>query len=416
MALETLNSPTSAPPLLHHDDTVDYHCVEPWTRRKRTKRPRTENPPTEEEYLALCLLMLAKGTTRNNPSGSAAAKNSLNHNYKCEVCNKSFPTYQSLGGHKSSHRKFVGADEDSTTTAAAEDKFTASTTATNSHAMISNQGGKTHTCSICYKTFSSGQALGGHKRCHYEAGSNNNNSGNDGVKSWSQSQRDFDLNLPAGPDETSMDVLRQDKFCRNDEEVESPRKRTKRSRTENPPTEEEYLALCLLMLAKGTTRNNPSGSAAAKNSLNHNYKCEVCNKSFPTYQSLGGHKSSHRKFVGADEDSTTTAAAEDKFTASTTATNSHAMISNQGGKTHTCSICYKTFSSGQALGGHKRCHYEAGSNNNNSGNDGVKSWSQSQRDFDLNLPAGPDETSMDVLRQDKFCRNDEEVESPFTDA
>ncbi|MBA0717400.1 hypothetical protein Golax_005226 [Gossypium laxum] len=219
MALETLNSPTSAPPLLHHDDTVDHHCDEPWTRRKRTKRSRTENPPTEEEYLALCLLMLAKGTTRNNPSGSAAAKNSLNHNYKCEVCNKSFPTYQSLGGHKSSHRKFVGADEDPTTTAAAEDKFTASTTATNSHPMISNQGGKTHTCSICYKTFSSGQALGGHKRCHYEAGSNNNNSGNDGVKSWSQSQRDFDLNLPAVPDETSMDVLRQDKFCRNDEEA-----------------------------------------------------------------------------------------------------------------------------------------------------------------------------------------------------
>lgn len=63
------------------------------------------------------------------------------------------------------------------------------------------------------------------------------------------------------------------------------------------------------------------------------------------------------------------------------------------------------------MGGHKRCHYEAGSNNNNSGNDGVKSGCESQRDFDLNLPALPDETSIDVLRQDKY----EEVESPFTD-
>ncbi|KAE8704863.1 BTB/POZ domain-containing protein NPY2-like [Hibiscus syriacus] len=233
MALETLNSPTSAPPLLHHDDMVDLHYVEPWTKRKRTKRPRIENPPTEEEYLALCLLMLAQGTTattRNNPS--AAAKISLNH-YKCKVCNKAFPTYQALGGHKSSHRKLViGADGHPTTTASAEDKFSASgsviatTTRNSTPPMVNNQGGKTHTCTICYKTFSSGQALGGHKRCHYDAGtgsSSNNNSGSDGVKSSSQSQRDFDLNLPAAPEETSIeDVHRKNKFSGNDEEVESP--------------------------------------------------------------------------------------------------------------------------------------------------------------------------------------------------
>ncbi|KAE8671464.1 Detected protein of unknown function [Hibiscus syriacus] len=236
MVLETLNSPTSAPPLLHRDDMVDSHCVEPWTTRKRTKRPRIENPPTEEEYLALCLLMLAQGTTattRNN--FSAAAKSSLYH-YKCKVCNKAFPTYQALRGHKSSHRKLVvGADEHPTsTTAPAEDKFSASgsviaTTTTNSPPpMVNNQGGKTHTCKICYKTFSSGQALGGHKRCHYDAGTgsssnNNNNSGSDGFKSASQSQRDFDLNLPAAPEETSIEGdHRKVKFSGNDEEVESP--------------------------------------------------------------------------------------------------------------------------------------------------------------------------------------------------
>ncbi|KAL4379914.1 hypothetical protein GQ457_02G008320 [Hibiscus cannabinus] len=237
MALETLNSPTSAPPLLHHDDIVDLHCVEPWTKRKRTKRPRIENPPTEDEYLALCLLMLAQGTTAttgsksNNPS--AAAKSSLSH-YKCKVCSKAFPTYQALGGHKSSHRKLVvGADEHPTTTAPAEDKFSTSgaviaTTATISPPppMLNSQGGKTHTCTICYKTFPSGQALGGHKRRHYDAGtgsSSNNNSGGDGVKSSSKSQRDFDLNLPAGPEETSIDdVHRKHRFSGNDEEVESP--------------------------------------------------------------------------------------------------------------------------------------------------------------------------------------------------
>ncbi|KAE8704108.1 BTB/POZ domain-containing protein NPY2-like [Hibiscus syriacus] len=223
MALETLNSPTSAPPLLGHHDIVELHCVEPWMKRKRTKRPRTENPPTEEEYLALCLLMLAQGTT------STTAKSSFNH-YKCKVCNKGFPTYQALGGHKSSHRKLVvGADEHPTTTAPAEDKFStaaiATTTKNSPPPVANNQGCKIHTCSICYKTFSSGQALGGHKRCHYDTGngsSSNNNSGGDGVKSSSQSQRDFDLNLPAGPEETSIDnVHRKNKLAGKDEGVES---------------------------------------------------------------------------------------------------------------------------------------------------------------------------------------------------
>ncbi|XP_022752068.1 zinc finger protein ZAT10-like [Durio zibethinus] len=202
MALETLNSPTSAPLLIHHDD-VDLHCVEPWTKRKSMKRPRIENPQTEEEYLAVCLLMLAQGTTTRT-SPQTAAKNSLS-NYKCTVCNKAFPSYQALGGHKASHRKLGGTDEHptTTTTTAAASR---TSVATNSPPM-NNPGGKTHMCSICYKTFSSGQALGGHKRCHYEGGSNNNSS--DGGKSSSQSQRDFDLNLPAGPEEPSNNDVDQ---------------------------------------------------------------------------------------------------------------------------------------------------------------------------------------------------------------
>ncbi|XVF61322.1 hypothetical protein PTKIN_Ptkin08bG0121100 [Pterospermum kingtungense] len=219
-ALETLNSPTSAPPLLHHDDTVDNHYVQPWTKRKRgIKRPRIENLPTEEEYLALCLLMLAQGTTTRT-SPSVAAKSSLKYYFKCTVCNKGFPSYQALGGHKASHKKVVGAEEHPSTPAISAAAATPATAAANSPPM--NQGGKIHTCSICYKTFSSGQALGGHKRCHYEAGSNNYSSGGDDVKSSSQSQRDFDLNLPAGPEETSIDINQKDKSSGDVEEVDSP--------------------------------------------------------------------------------------------------------------------------------------------------------------------------------------------------
>ncbi|KAL3580409.1 hypothetical protein D5086_018244 [Populus alba] len=229
MALEALNSPTTATPF-NYEDT----CI----KRKRSKRSRSDSPSTEEEYLALCLIMLARGgsttptTAANKETASPAPPQppTLNLSYKCTVCNKAFPSYQALGGHKASHRK-----SSSESTTAAENPSTSTTPAT-----TTNTSGRTHECSICHKTFPTGQALGGHKRCHYEGtiGGNNNSStgaaittsdsgavGGGGGVSQSQSQRsgggfDFDLNLPAlpefeGPRNGHQALLR-------DQEVESP--------------------------------------------------------------------------------------------------------------------------------------------------------------------------------------------------
>ncbi|MGJ2918466.1 C2H2-type zinc finger protein, partial [Salmonella enterica subsp. enterica serovar Paratyphi A] len=103
-----------------------------------------------------------------------------------------------------------------------------------------------------------------------------------------------------------------------------------------------------------------------------------------------GHKASHRKLAGAtsDDHSVTTAV-------------------SSGGRTHECSICHKSFATGQALGGHKRRHYDgAGAGGANSGlttsSEGVGS-TNSHRDFDLNLPALP---------EFGFGGRDQEVESP----
>ncbi|GFY94996.1 6 [Actinidia rufa] len=182
MALEALNSPSTATPSLHFDD-VDHNSLEPWTKRKRSKRPRTE-----EEYLALCLIMLARSgaaveTNRNSESPPS---------YKCSVCNKAFSSYQALGGHKASHRKVAGA-------AGAEDRSSASAVT------VLNPSGRAHECSICHKSFPTGQALGGHKRRHYEGGNGGSAASSSGVTSSeggasSQSHRDFDLNLPAIPE------------------------------------------------------------------------------------------------------------------------------------------------------------------------------------------------------------------------
>nr|ADB82925.1 Cys2/His2-type zinc finger protein [Chrysanthemum x morifolium] len=201
MALEAFNSP------LFRQESFNNLCyLESWTKGKRSKRPRTthDQPPTEEEYLALCLMLLARG-------GPPAKKSDLvNHGidskdvYKCSVCNKAFGSYQALGGHKASHRK---NNMNSTSAKVHVDvEHTSVVTTSSVSATTTTSGGKSHECSICHRCFSTGQALGGHKRCHYE--------GTVGGSHVSTGQRGFDLNLPAMPENIFSGIA--------DDEVESP--------------------------------------------------------------------------------------------------------------------------------------------------------------------------------------------------
>ncbi|GMI82695.1 salt tolerance zinc finger [Hibiscus trionum] len=215
MALEALNSPaTAATPPFHFEDS-SLHCPESFTKRKRSKRPRFDHVTTEEEYLALCLIMLARGGDANSantcsishrrrsptPTASpqpspAPTSTEQKLSYKCSVCNKSFNSYQALGGHKASHRKLSGGNDDQSMST------TNSASAGGVIPAALNPSGKSHECSICHKSFPTGQALGGHKRCHYEGGAGNSASGvttSEGVNTTNRiSQRvEFDLNLPA---------------------------------------------------------------------------------------------------------------------------------------------------------------------------------------------------------------------------
>ncbi|GLT47370.1 hypothetical protein SLA2020_210730 [Shorea laevis] len=246
MALEALNSPTTAAPFADK-----YKDVDSWKKGKRSKRSRSDisSAASEEEYLAFCLIMLARGgSTKQDDDVSSSSQPpalppppALKLSYKCSVCNKAFPSYQALGGHKASHRKPV-SDSAANGTA---------TTASADNSTITSAGGKTHECSICHKTFPTGQALGGHKRCHYEGGTtsskdNNNNhqntssisasvsgvtlsEGRGGAAAAAHSQTaqahrdfDFDLNIPAFSefcDENKDGILSQ---IHAEQEVESP--------------------------------------------------------------------------------------------------------------------------------------------------------------------------------------------------
>ncbi|EOA14358.1 hypothetical protein CARUB_v10027543mg [Capsella rubella] len=179
MALEALNSPR-----IVEDTSRIFHGVEQWTTKgkKRSKRfsrsghHLQDHGLTEEEYLAFCLMLLARD--RGDLDSVTAAKKQ--GYYKCGVCDKKFSSYQALGGHKASHRNLNGGGD-------------------NEKAVAVSPAVKSHVCSICLKSFATGQALGGHKRCHYEGNGNGGVSNSEGVGSTSHvssnSHRGFDLNI-----------------------------------------------------------------------------------------------------------------------------------------------------------------------------------------------------------------------------
>ncbi|KAF0888373.1 hypothetical protein E2562_014195 [Oryza meyeriana var. granulata] len=209
-----------------------------WAKRKRSRRQRSE-----EENLALCLLMLSRGghhRVQAPPPLPAAA----GAEFKCSVCGKSFSSYQALGGHKTSHRVKLPTPAAPILTPAApvaallpsaEDREPATSSTAASSDGATN---RVHRCSICHKEFPTGQALGGHKRKHYDGGigsgagvgasstellatvaaeSEVGSSGN-----GHSAARAFDLNLPAVPEFVWRPCSKGKKMWDDEEEVQSP--------------------------------------------------------------------------------------------------------------------------------------------------------------------------------------------------
>ncbi|KAJ3685514.1 hypothetical protein LUZ61_014678 [Rhynchospora tenuis] len=230
MAVEALATTTKT----NTEEVPHMEGSSSWAKRKRSKRASLsslshkllDHTPTEEEYLALCLLMLANDNrypqeTPSQIQAHVSGTESKAAEYKCSVCGKAFGSYQALGGHKASHRsKTVGPDE-VTTSSTASGSGSGSGTVTGAVA----GSGRLHECSICHKTFPTGQALGGHKRCHYEGVIGGGASGSSAAAAAAAQVQDtakmgFDLNIPAVP-EVEYDGGRR---ClpAEEEEVQSP--------------------------------------------------------------------------------------------------------------------------------------------------------------------------------------------------
>lgn len=147
-------------------------------------------PPSQDELLALCLVMLARDHTNKSSNTSTRTIPPLSLSFKCSICTKSFSSYQALGGHKSSHRRPTGPLD-----LVRRGPSTVAPSASSGES--SGASGGAHQCNVCYRSFATGQALGGHKRCHYwditTTTSTNNYSNSTTTNS---SIRNFDLNFP----------------------------------------------------------------------------------------------------------------------------------------------------------------------------------------------------------------------------
>lgn len=151
----------------------------------------------EEEDTANCLILLAQGhhhhhhTQKASPSQSqqqhvAAPRDhhennnnkklGLYLNYQCKTCNRCFPSFQALGGHRASHKKpnkaNCTAQEKQPLVTYFDPTSTTLTLQMSNRALYgtstrtNNTKCKVHECSICGAEFTSGQALGGHMRRH----------------------------------------------------------------------------------------------------------------------------------------------------------------------------------------------------------------------------------------------------------
>ncbi|KAL8224449.1 hypothetical protein R6Q57_019924 [Mikania cordata] len=116
----------------------------------------------------------------DDPNGNGSYKR---NKYECLNCNKTFSSFQGLGGHKPCHKK--------------NNAFNSGVKSAD-RAFARDQKNKGHKCPICYRMFKSGQALGGHKRSHFINGSEDRIDHTTVMEHAVATYTDMiDLNLPA---------------------------------------------------------------------------------------------------------------------------------------------------------------------------------------------------------------------------
>ncbi|CAI9111906.1 OLC1v1012248C1 [Oldenlandia corymbosa var. corymbosa] len=241
----------------NHSELESSSCKQNSSKRKYNSFTMKHEHPAE---------LISDYSTKLQSFGAASDSDQLLYHqvgsdrkskFECTTCNKSFHSYQALGGHRASHKKLKGcfgskidSSENSTETEispnqTADSKLIISKSFCNDKSSVhddsgfkakleipatdslskeismdtadycfkKNKGagaGSSHECPICFRVFPSGQALGGHKRSHLvaEMKSNQAAAGAVIIPKKIPEIRDFlDLNLPAPVEEETTEKV-----------------------------------------------------------------------------------------------------------------------------------------------------------------------------------------------------------------
>ncbi|KAJ3681846.1 hypothetical protein LUZ60_014419 [Juncus effusus] len=272
------------------------------------------------------------------------------------------------------------------------------------------------TCKLCFRRFLNGRALGGHMRSHVISASAHVGPGGTSASSPEEpeptplsyilrenpkksiriSDPDQYVSIEQGDDESSASIV-QDQESDNDSPPAAPRRRrSKRRRRSSPPPlldfepassistaslELEDVARSLMLLSRDVwIRSDPKSKLKAETEpellkkAKNRFQCESCKKMFKSFQALGGHRASFRRgkggCVGENPNANPTQEGSDPLMKGNGNANipSSSPSSSRAVHVHQCPYCPRVFSSGQALGGHKRSHLYSSSNGNPCGN------------------------------------------------
>ncbi|XP_013592850.1 PREDICTED: zinc finger protein ZAT5 [Brassica oleracea var. oleracea] len=164
--------------LPHHNHNHNHQ--QPQTRQLMVSYQESGNNNSSNAYRSSSRRFLETSSSNGTTTSGGRAGYYV---YQCKTCDRTFPSFQALGGHRASHKKPKAAPGlhelkksiyNDAVSLHLNDVLTTTPNNSSNHRSLVVYGkannNKVHECGICGAEFTSGQALGGHMRRHRGAG------------------------------------------------------------------------------------------------------------------------------------------------------------------------------------------------------------------------------------------------------